>query len=232
EYVEQRCKELSPRTLAKVEWILKDWLLLYLGSRPIESITAADVLSVCRRLESRGKRETAHRTRALAGRVLRYAVATGRLARDPTADLCGALAPVRVKHHAAITDPQQIGELLRAIDSYQGQPSTAAALKLAPLVFVRPGELRAAEWSEFDLDKAEWRIPGGRMKMGEPHIVPLSRQVIQLVRELHALTGHSKLLFPSLRSDERCISDNTLNAALRRLGYTKDEMVSHGFRAM
>lgn len=232
EYIELRREHLHPRTLAKAEWILDDWLLKYLGTRPIDSIKPADILSVCRRLESRGKRETAHRTRALAGRVLRYAVATGRLERDPTADLRGALAPVTVKHHAAITDPQQIGELLRAIHDYQGQPSTASALKLAPLVFVRPGELRAAEWSEVNLDKAEWRIPGPRMKMGEQHIVPLSKQAIDILRALHAITGDGKFLFPSLRSAARCISDNTINAALRRLGYSKEQMVGHGFRSM
>jgi integrase len=232
EYIELRREHLGARTLLKVQWILNDWLLKYLGSRPINTIKPTDILSVCRRLESRGKLETAHRTRALAGRVLRYAVATGRLERDPTADLRGALAPVTVKHHAAITDPQQIGELLRAIDEYQGQPATGAALKLAPLVFVRPGELRAAEWSEFDLDTAEWRIPGARMKMGELHIVPLSTQAVEVLRSLHAVTGDGKFLFPSLRSASRCISDNTINAALRRLGYSKDQMVGHGFRSM
>jgi integrase len=232
EYVELRRKHLNGRTLAKAEWILNDWLLKYLGSRSVNTIKPADILSVCRRLELRGKRETAHRTRALAGRIMRYAVATGRLDRDPTADLRGALAPVTVKHHAAITDPQQIGELLRAIDEYQGQPSTAAALKLAPLVFVRPGELRAAEWSEFDLDNAEWRIPGQRMKMGEPHIVPLSTQAVDVLRDLHTITGDGRFLFPSLRSGARCISDNTINAALRRLGYSKEQMVGHGFRSM
>ncbi|MFC4307605.1 tyrosine-type recombinase/integrase [Steroidobacter flavus] len=232
EYIELRREHMSARTLSKARWILDDWLLKYLGSRPIATIKAADILSVCRRLESRGKLETAHRTRALAGRVLRYAVATGRLERDPTADLRGALAPVTVRHHSAITDPQQIGELLRAIDEYQGQPATAAALRLAPLVFVRPGELRAAEWSEFDLDKAEWRIPGARMKMGEPHIVPLSTQAVEVLRKLQAITGDGKFLFPSLRSAARCISDNTINAALRRLGYSKEQMVGHGFRSM
>lgn len=232
EYIELRRGHLNPRTLAKAEWLLKDWLLKYLGSQPLNTIKPVDILSVCRRLESRGKRETAHRIRALAGRILRYAVATGRLERDPTADLRGALAPVSVKHHAAITDPQHIGELLRAIDDYQGQPATAAALKLAPLVFVRPGELRAAEWSEFDLDKAEWRIPSSRMKMGEQHIVPLSTQAIEVLRNLHAITGDGRFLFPSLRGYARCISDNTINAALRRIGYSKEQMVGHGFRSM
>jgi integrase len=160
------------------------------------------------------------------------AIATGRAERDPTGDLRGALAPVVVRNHAAITEPVRIGQLLRAIYGYQGQPATEYALKLLPLVFVRPGELCAAEWSEFDLEIAEWRIPGSRMKMREPHIVPLSRQTVALLRDLHPLTGAGRYLFPSLRGSDRPISNNTLNASLRRLGYTGDEMVSHGFRSM
>jgi integrase len=164
--------------------------------------------------------------------VFRYAVATGRAERDPTADLRGALAPVVVRNHPAITEPVKIGELMRSIDGYQGQRATEYALKLLPLVFVRPSELRCAEWKEFDLDHAEWRIPANRMKMREQHIVPLARQAVALLRDLQPLTGTSRYLFPSLRTNERPISNNTLNAALRRLGYTGDEMVSHGFRSM
>lgn len=224
----------KPKTQAKTEWLLDDWLNKYLGSRPVRTITAPDILAVCRRLEAQGKHETAHRIRALAGRIMRYAVATGRAVRDPTGDLRGALAPIVVTNHAAITEPKKIGELLRAIADYQGQPGTTAALKLAPLTFVRPGELRAAEWSEFDLDgdEPQWRIPGSRMKMGQQHLVPLSRQAVAILRELQSITGDGKYLFPSLRSSLRCISDNTVNAALRRLGYSKDEMVGHGFRSM
>jgi integrase len=164
--------------------------------------------------------------------VLRFAVASGRAKRDPAADLKGALAPVKVQSHAAIIEPKRIGALLRAIDGYQGQPAVMFALRLAPLVFVRPGELRGAEWLEFDLDAAEWRIPGTRMKMGEPHLVPLSTQAITLLEELHKHTGEGRLLFPSLRSKARPISDNTLNAALRRLGYSGDEQTAHGFRSI
>ena len=174
---------------------------------------------MCRKLGTQGKRETAHGLRALTSRVLRYANATGRAQFDPTANLRGALAP-KVTNHAAITHPKRIGELLRAIDSYQGQPGVSAALKLAPLTFVRPGELRAAEWVEFDLDSdsPQWRIPAKRMKMGEQHLVPLSTQAVTVLRELKPITGYCKYLFPSLRSSARCISDNTVNAALRRMG--------------
>jgi integrase len=147
-----------------------------------------------------------------------------------TADLKGALAPVETQHFAAITDPQRVGELLRAIDGYVGQPSVTAALKLAPLVFVRPGELRGAQWSEFNLESAEWRIPGERMKMGELHVVPLSRQAVSILRELYLLTGPDGYVFPSLRTSERPIGEVTLNAALRRLGYGSDDQTAHGFR--
>jgi len=224
----------KPKTRKKVEWLLRDWLNKYLGSRPIRTITAPDILAICRRLEARGKRESAHRVRGLASRVFRYAIATGRADRDPSQDLRGALAPIVVTNHAAITEPKKIGELLRAIDDYQGQPGTSAALKLAPLTFVRPGELRAAHWSEFELDgdTPQWRISGERMKLGDQHLVPLSRQAVAILRDLHAATGYGKFLFPSLRSSLRCISDNTINAALRRLGYGKEEMVGHGFRSM
>jgi integrase len=164
--------------------------------------------------------------------VFRYAIATGRAERDISVDLRGALAPVVTKNHAAITDPIAIGHLLRAIDDYCGQPVTHAALKLAPLAFVRPGELRQAEWSEINFDGAEWRIPGARMKMREAHIVPLPRQALQILRDLRPLTAVSRYVFPSLRSRNRPMSENTINAALRRLGYGQEEMTGHGFRAM
>jgi integrase len=149
-----------------------------------------------------------------------------------TRDLRGALQSVKEKHHASITEPKKIGELLRAIDGYSGQPVTKCALQLAPLVFVRPTELRHAEWSEIDFDAAEWRIPAEKMKMRAPHIIPLSRQVVEVLRELEPLTGDGKYLFPSLRAGGRCMSENTVNAALRRLGFAKDEMTGHGFRSM
>jgi integrase len=164
--------------------------------------------------------------------VFRFAIATGRAERDISADLRGALAPVVTKNRAALTDPSRVAELLRAIDGYRGSPTTTYALKVASRTFVRPGELRYAEWSEIDFDNAEWRIPAARMKMSELHIVPLARQVIGWLRELHSVTGRGRFLFPSLQTKLRPISENTVNVALRRLGYTRDEMTGHGFRAM
>jgi integrase len=166
------------------------------------------------------------------GQIFRYAVATGRAERDPSGDLRGALPPVNSKHYASITDTRAIGALLRAIDGYQGHFVTRCALQLAPLVFVRPGELRAAEWSEVNLDSAEWRIPAARMKMRTTHIVPLSHQAVAILRELYPLTGRGKYVFPSLRTGERPMSENTVNAALRCLGYDNSEMTGHGFRSM
>jgi len=225
-------KSLAPETITILGSRLNSALYPYLGSRPVASITAQELLVVLRRIEARGRHETAHRVRALAGRVLRYAVATGRAQHDVAADLKDALAPVRSRNFAAVTDPARVGELMRAIDGYTGYPVTALALKLAPLVFVRPGELRAAEWSEFDLANAEWRIPAARMKMKEPHIVPLARQAIAIVRELEPLARGGRYLFPSLRTRDRPMSENTINAALRRLGYSSEEQTGHGFRSM
>lgn len=220
-------------TISILEARLKTYLYPYLGSRPISAIAVQELLAVLRRIEARGKNETAHRVRSLASRVWRYAVATGSAERDITADLRGALAPVKVRNFAAIVEPARVGELLSAIHGYQGHGVVAAlALKLAPLVFVRPGELRAAEWSEFDLDGAEWRIPAARMKMGEQHIVPLSRQAAEILRELHPLTSRGRYVFPSLLTRDRPMSENTINAALRRLGYGGDVQTGHGFRRM
>lgn len=165
------------------------------------------------------------------GQIFRYAVATGRAERNPAADLRGALAPVKTTHRAAITEPDGFAELLRAIDGYSGSFITASALRLAPLVFVRPGELRQAEWTEIDLERAEWRIPAARMKMRADHIVPLAQQSLAILRALQPLTGQGRFVFPSLRSMTRPMSDNTINAALRRLGYDKTQMTGHGFRA-
>lgn len=232
EYLELKSKSLSARTYIKKLGRFEAFAFPFIGKLPITSIAAPQLLAALRRIEERANHETAHRVRAECGEVFRYAIATGRAERDPTGDLRGALAPVVVRNNAAITEPVKIGQLLRAIDGYQGQPATEYALKLLPLVFVRPGELRAAKWTEFDLETAEWRIPGSRMKMREPHIVPLSRQAVALLRDLQPLTGSGRYLFPSLRGGDRPISNNTLNASLRRLGYTGDEMVSHGFRSM
>ena len=185
-----------------------------------------------RRVESRNANETAHRTLQHCSQVFRYAIATARADRDPSRDLAGALAPVIERHHASITDPKGVGALLRAIETCNGSFVTKCALRLAPLVFVRPGELRKAEWSEFDVEKAEWRIPAARMKMRSPHIVPLARQALEVIDEIKPLTGDGRLLFPGVLSKERPMSDNTVNAALRRLGYTRDEMTGHGFRSM
>jgi integrase len=224
--------KLSDATMRKARWMLEEFAYPRLGGKPINAIKAPEVLAALRVVESRGKHETAHRTKQRMGQVLRYAIATGRAERDVTADLRGALAPVVSRSHSAITDPAEIGALLRAIDGFDGQPATAAALKLAPLLFVRPGELRGAQWSEFDLEAAEWRIPAERMKMGERHLVPLAKQALKLLKELHGLTGRGPYVFPSLRTRERPMSENTVNAALRRLGYAGDEMTGHGFRAM
>ncbi len=225
-------QKFAVATLEKANWTFNDLLFPKLASRPIALVTAPEVLAVLRPIEARGKHETAHRTKQRASQVFRYAIATGRAERDPTSDLRGALAPIKVKNRAALTDPKRVGELLRAIDGYVGQPATEYALKLAPLVFVRPGELRAAEWSEIDLENAEWRIPAHRMKMGEQHVVPLSRQAKSILSTLKPITGSGRYVFPSLRTSARPISENTLGAALRRLGYSKDEMTAHGFRAM
>lgn len=204
----------------------------YLGKTPIATIKPADVLAVIRIIEARGALETAHRVLQICGKVFRYAVATGRAERDVTADLRGAIPPTKVKHHATIIDPKEIGHLLRAMDNYQGYFPVACALKLSPLVFVRPSELRCAEWSEFDLDNAEWRIPAERMKMRRVHIVPLATQALEILRVLHAFNGYDQFLFPSVRTDLRPMSNNTVNAALRRLGYGKEEITGHGFRSM
>jgi integrase len=232
EWLGLQSKALAAETMEILGTRLKSFLYPYIGSRPVKEITAQELLVALRRIEARGKHETAHRVRALAGRVLRFAVATGRAERDVAADLKDALAPVKSRNFASVTDPARVGQLLRAIDGYDGQPITALALKLAPLVFVRPGELRGAEWKEFDLEGAEWRIPGVRMKMGEQHIVPLSRQAVTILKELQMLTGGWRFVFPSLLSRERPMSDNTVNAALRRLGYGGDEQTGHGFRSM
>lgn len=204
----------------------------FLGPKPIKDVTAPELLAVMRRIEARGFNETAHRTLQHCGSAFRYAIAIGRAERDPTRDLAGALAPSKKKHLASISDPKAAGQLLRDIDQYSGEYTTACALRLSALLFVRPGELRKAEWREFDLSKAEWRIPGARMKMRGAHIVPLSRQAIAILEELNLVTGKRVLVFPGAANHTRPMSENTVNLALRRLGYSNTEMTAHGFRGM
>ena len=204
----------------------------WVGATPMKSITAPALLAVVRRIESRGAPETARRVLQYLSRVGRYAVATGRAERDAAADLRGALPPGTKKHFASLTEAKEVAGLLRAMDDYQGNLIVRCALRLAPLVFVRPGELRKAEWTEINFDGAEWRIPAARMKMKELHIVPLAPQAVGILRELLPLTGSGRYLFPSVRSVSRPISENTLNGALRRMGFTKEEMCAHGFRSL
>ncbi len=203
-----------------------------IGARLIAEIKPPELLAMLRRIESRGALETAHRVRTICSQVFRYAVATGRAERDPAADLKGALPPYKSSHLAALTEPKDVAPLLRAIDGYQGSYVVKCALQLAAMFFVRPGELRNAEWTEFDLDAGLWSIPAEKMKMKQPHIVPLSRQAIDVLKSLRQLTGRSRYLFPSNRSSQRPMSNNAVLAALRNMGFDKTEMTGHGFRAM
>ena len=232
EWLALQRKSLAIVTYRKALWILESLLFPSLGNRPITHISAPELLVVLRRIEEKGHHETARRAKQRCSQIFRYAIATDRAQRDIALNLRGAMAPVVARSHAAITDPTKIGALLRAMRGYGGQFIVASALQLAPLVFVRPNELRAAEWVELDLENAVWRIGAHRMKMRQPHIVPLSRQALTIFRDVHDETGGEKLVFPSLRTSDRPISENTLNAALRRLGYSNAEMTSHGFRAM
>lgn len=231
EYIEKMEREgRSPATIKKARWFLE--LLDGIAKRPIAAITPHELLDVLKQVERRGHHETALRLRSFAGRVFRYGFATLRTERNPADILRGALTVPRVKHHAAIVEPKKVGDLLRAIDGYTGRPETLHALRIAPHVFLRPGELRQAKWSEIDFAEKVWRVPAERMKMKQPHAVPLSRQVLFLLQDLRSLARDSEFLFPALHTTKRCISDNTLNVALRRLGFENDEMTSHGFRAM
>jgi len=217
----------SSRVLSRLE---RD-VFPHLKLRPIAKIKAPELLGVLRRLESRGILHTAHIVRSICGQIFRYAVATGRAERDPSADLRGALTPVKTINRAAITEPIKVGELLRAIACYKGSFVVQSALKFAPLTFVRPGELRHAEWSEIDFEKAEWNIPAHKMKMKQAHLVPLSKQAIEILTELKKLTGEGLYVFPG-RTSSRPMSDNAILAALRNMGFEKSEMSGHGFRAM
>ena len=224
----------SDRTRIRLEQDVFPWL----GRRPVGSIKPAELLACLRRVEDRGAIETAHRVKQACGQVFRYAIATDRCDRDPAADLREALTPIQARHHAAITDPKRVGELLRACDDYRGHPITRAALALAPLTFQRPGELRHAEWAEIDMDAGLWTIPAERMKRskqgkanGPPHLVPMSRQALAILADLQPLTGAGRYVFPSMRTKDRPMSDAAVLAALRRMGFPKDEMTGHGWRA-
>lgn len=230
-YIEKnRRSGLAGSTITKREWFLRG-VETRLGNQPIADITPADLLAAVRPFEQAENHEKACRTLQFIGQVFRYAVANQLAASDPTRDLRGALIRPRPKHHAAILNPDGVGELLRALHGYNGQPLTRIALRLAPLVFVRPGELRQAEWSQVDLKAAVWRIPAFRMKMRTEHVEPLSRQSVELFRQAYALAGGGRYVFPSIRSRTRPMSENTICGALRRLGYTGEEMTGHGFRS-
>lgn len=230
ELIEKKTREgLAEPTLEKMRWFVK-LLGADFGKRPVTEITPQELLHELRKHERRGRLETANLLRAFASRVFRYAVATARAERDPAQLLIGALTSPKVKHFAAITDPTEFGALLRAIGDYQGDPSVMYALKLTPHVFQRPGELRQMEWAEVDCDKAVWTIPVVKMKMRQPHSVPLSRQALAILKDMRPLSGSGRYVFPSIRTRARPISDNTINAALRRMGYSKEQMTAHGFR--
>ncbi|MDZ7896286.1 MAG: integrase arm-type DNA-binding domain-containing protein [Sphingobium sp.] len=230
ELIEKKAREgMAEPTLAKMRWFVKLLGNDY-GKRPVAEITPQELLHELRKHERRGRLETANLLRAFASRVFRYAVATARAERDPAQLLIGALTTPRVKHFPAITDAITFGALLRAIEDYQGDPAVMHALKLTPHVFQRPGEIRHMEWTEVDFGKAVWIIPEGKMKMRQPHSVPLSRQSLAILTNMRTLSGSGRYVFPSIRSRTRPISENTINAALRRMGYPKDQMTAHGFR--
>lgn len=224
-------RDVAPATAEKDAWLLEHHALPVLGAKPISTISAADVLALLQGLEDRGLLETARRLRSKISAVFRHARATLRTTNDPTADLRGAIKTPTVTHHAAVTDPRKLGELLRALHSYSGSYVVSCALKLAPLLFVRPGELRHAEWVEIDLDAATWSIPAAKMKMRAPHIVPLSRQAVTILRELYALTGRGQYVFTGQRHARSPMSEAAVSHGLRALGYDGRTMSGHGFRS-
>jgi integrase len=234
EWYAKTAPTLADTTKEKLLRRLEADVFPWLGDRPIGGIVAGDLIRVIERIEQRGAVDLAKRVHNAVGRIFRYAVGRGLATRDPSRDieLKDILPPADVQHHASVTDPKEVGGLLRAIDGFTGAFSTRCALRLAALVFVRPGELRHAEWTEFDFDKSEWRIPAGKMKVKEQHIVPLSTQAVAILREIQPLTGRSRYVFASERAGGKPMSENTINAALRRMGYAKDEMTGHGFRSM
>ncbi len=230
EWLETFSKERAESHHSKIKARLEKDVFPWLGSRPVAEITAPEVLAVLRRIESRGVSETARRARGNIGQVMRYAISTGRASRDPCPDLRGALPSPERKHFAAITDPKEAGELLRAIDGYTGTYTVRAALKLAPLLFARPGELRQMEWADIDLGVAEWKYIVSKTKT--PHLVPLARQAVEVLTDLHPLTGQGRYVFPSPRTGDRAMSENAVLSALRRMAVPKEKMSGHGFRAM
>ncbi|GGD59345.1 DUF4102 domain-containing protein [Erythrobacter arachoides] len=232
EYLDKASREgRQAITINKSRWLLSLFAPA-IGARPIADLSPAEILKALQVVEAKGHHETARRMRSLASRIFRYAVATSRATSDPTALLRGALIAPKVKHHSAIVDPAAVGHLLASIEKFDGYPLTQLALQLTPHVFVRPGELRKAEWSEFNLDTAIWTIPADKMKMRRPHAVPLSHQALDILNRTHALSSHQKYVFSSLHTGARPMSENTINAALRRIGYSGSEMTAHGFRAM
>ena len=233
EWHAQQSKIWSDRYAEKVLRMMERDLYPYAGTLPLDQILPPQLLAVLRRVEARGAAESAHRLKQIVGQVFRYAVATGRAQRDITPDLKGALVTPQKQHFPAITEPDEVSRLLNMLDSYQGTATVRAALKLAPLVFVRPKELRCSEWSEIDFDKQEWRIPADKMKMKVDHIVPLSTQALEILAEQKLLTGHwDGYVFPSARSPNRPMSDNAVLSAFRNMGISKEQMTGHGFRAM
>lgn len=233
EWHQVRGKTWTETTRVKNLAMLENDLIPWLGKRPVSEIGALELLETLRRIEARGALDSAHRAKQITGQVFRYAIATGRADRDPAADLRGALTPVSKKHFPAITEAGEVGPLLRAIEAYKGSLIVRSALKLAPMLFVRPGELRRAEWGEIDLEAGEWRIPAEKMKMRREFIVPLATQAVDVLRELHPLTGHGRYVFMGVRDHAQPMSENTVNNALRRMGYdTRTEITGHGFRAM
>jgi len=232
EYVEKCRKEgAATVTLAKLEWILGKKLCPVIGGFSVSELKPMQLLSAFRLIEADGLHETANRAKRVASQVLRYAVATGRAERDATQDLKGALVTIKVKHRAAITDPAELGKLLVAIDDYPGTNVVKAAAQLTPMLFQRPGEIRFMEWAEIDWDQAYWDIPADKMKMRQPHIVPLSTQALSILRDLRLQTGYGRYVFPSARRGGRPMSENAVRIALRTLGYSNEQVTPHGFRA-
>ncbi len=232
EWIAKETGKWSDSYTHKITRLLTKDIFPAIGSRPISEITPPDLLACLRKIEARGVVETAHRAKRIAGQIFRYAIATGRAERDPSHDLKGALVTTQASHFAAITDPKEVGPLLLMIDDYQGTIEVSTALKLAPLFFCRPKELRYMEWSEIHFDKEEWRIPGDKMKVKEDHIVPLCSQAMEILQNFLNITGHRQYVFPSARSPKRPMSDNALLSAMRRMGIPKEKMTPHGFRAM
>lgn len=232
EWFDKESPNWSTNHCTRNKWLLEKNLFPWLGHRPIAEITPPELLAVLRKTESKGIIETAHRAKQVSGQVFRYAVATGRAERDPTPDLKGALATPKETHLSAITNPKEVADLLRAIDNFRGTPAVTAALKLSPLLFCRPGELRHMEWAEINWEAERWEIPALKMKMRQPHIVPLCKQALDILRDLQPITGRSQYVFPSARGASRPLSENGVRTALRTLGYTNEQMTPHGFRAM